>query len=237
MNRKIFAVIIAACFVSIAMTACGSKEQIETGSGMTTPGMVTGGWEINNDDTIGWATDEAKAAFNKAMEGFTGAEYTIISQIGRQLVAGMNYMFVCKERTVTEEPVNKLSVVTIYEDLEGTAKVTNVVDLDLGELYGKENPAKGKDSAPMAGGWLIPDSYQAVNLPVPVSTVFDKVLGEEAKYVPMAFLGSQVVNGTNYAVLCFDESEPYIVYLYAPLEGAPELVSVYRLYMGELSGN
>jgi len=248
MRRRIIASLVIAGIAALALTACGGKKEeapvqssepavTQAGSGAEDPGMILGGWQLNDDETIGWATEEATAAFEKATTELTGADYQIVAQLGQQVVAGMNYMFLCKETMVTANPVTKLSIVTVYADLEGNAKITNVEDLDLGTFYDAANPEDSEASGTLLGGWSIPDGFQAVNLPVPVSTAYDQALANESGYYPMALLGSQLVNGTNYAVLCFDGSAPCIAYIYAPLEGDAELVNVYPINLGEFSGN
>ena len=246
MRRRIIATLVIAGIAALALTACGGKKEeapvqssepaptvAPAASGTENPDMILGGWQLNDDDTIGWATEEATAAFEKATTELTGADYQIVAQLGQQVVSGMNYMFLCKETMVTANPVTKLSIVTIYADLEGNAKIANVEDLDLGMFYGAED---SEVSEALLGGWSIPNGFQAVNLPDPASTAYDQALGDESGYYPMALLGSQLVNGTNYAFLCFDESAPCLVYIYAPLEGDAELANVYHINLGEYSG-
>ena len=52
------------------------------------------------------------------------------------------------------------------------------------------------------GGWNI-DEMKTVNLPQKVQSAFTAVTGElvGADYMPVLYVGSQVVNGMNYCVL------------------------------------
>ncbi len=54
----------------------------------------------------------------------------------------------------------------------------------------------------MLGGWTLAD-FNGVKLPQKVASGFVAVTGEMvgAEYQPILFLGTQVVNGTNYCVL------------------------------------
>ena len=90
---------------------------------------------------------------------------------------------------------------------------------------------------PTLGGWDL-DEIKGVNLPQKVQSVFTSVTSEivGADYEPIAYLGSQLVNGTNYRVLCIQRivspnSEKRIVkmILHEDLDGTPRLVSVSRL--------
>lgn len=254
MKKKITAIIVTAGLAVCALAACGQKpaEQpaapttpasgsqsaapVVAPSGSEVPGML-GGWEVNYDDTMGWTTAAAEAALEKAEEGLVGAEYKIVALLGTQVVAGTNYEILCEVTPVVPNATPSLAVVTVYEDLEGNAEITNVTDIDLGEYYGATNPEDEKAFAQIAGGWAIPEEVQAVNLPEPPATAFSKVMGEDKDIIPVAYLGSQTVSGSNYAILCFDKTSPCIVYIYAPLNADPELVSIYKINMGEMSGN
>lgn len=58
------------------------------------------------------------------------------------------------------------------------------------------------------GGWVITEEAKncpTCNLPEQVATAFSKVtmdLMVGAKYEPLMYLATQVVNGTNYMILC-----------------------------------
>ena len=52
------------------------------------------------------------------------------------------------------------------------------------------------------GGWNI-DEMKSVNLPQKVQSAFTTVTGGlvGAEYIPVLYIGSQAVNGTNYCIL------------------------------------
>ena len=74
-------------------------------------------------------TDDAKAALAKACETLTGAGYEAKALLGTQVVAGTNYMLLCKVTTVTAEPTSDYAIVTVYQDLEGNAEITETYNL------------------------------------------------------------------------------------------------------------
>jgi hypothetical protein len=45
-------------------------------------------------------TEEAQSAFDKAMEGLVGVNYTPLALLGTQLVSGTNYSFLCEAAVV-----------------------------------------------------------------------------------------------------------------------------------------
>ena len=218
-------------------SAEASSASVEESSVAENTGMLVGGWEVYNDETTGWTTPEAEEAFNKAIEELLGADYSIVSLLGTQVVSGANYEYICKKTVVIPDAKPILCFMTVYKDLDGNAMITNISDLRLGKFYGTESAEDDKTTEKLAGGWSIPEAVQAVNLPEPVAGIYDKVMEEKEGYLPVAYLGSQLVNGTNHAVLCFNETSPCIVYIYAPLNGDPELVNIFNIDMGEFSGN
>ena len=73
-------------------------------------------------------TAEAKQALEKAVEGLDGATYEAKALLGTQVVSGTNYMLFCKITPVVADPQPHYSIVTVYEDLEGKASITETHD-------------------------------------------------------------------------------------------------------------
>jgi len=85
---------------------------------------IVGGWtEVNSD-----MTEELQTIFDKAMEGLTGVGYTAKKLLAKQLVAGMNYKFLCDAKVVYPGAVATQKVVTIYVNLAGEATITSIED-------------------------------------------------------------------------------------------------------------
>lgn len=73
---------------------------------------------------------EAKQAFTEAMEGFVGVRYTPFA-VSQQLVAGMNYRFLCNGTPATLLPVSGLYSLHIFKPLgKGPAKLIGIVSLN-----------------------------------------------------------------------------------------------------------
>ncbi len=94
-------------------------------------GELTGGWEQPETPEI---TEEAGKAFEKAMEGFTGVGYVPVALLTTQLVAGMNYRYLCEATTVVPDAETSYAIVTVYQDLEGNAEITEIVRLPEAEI-------------------------------------------------------------------------------------------------------
>ncbi len=86
----------------------------------------------------------------------------------------------------------------------------------------------------LLGGWNL-EEIKGCNLPQKVQSAFTAITGEMtgADYEPIAYLGSQVVDGTNYRVLALQKlvvpnSEKRIVkmIIHEELDGSVRLISV-----------
>lgn len=95
--------------------------------------ILSGGWQTPEQITEIRIPEDAKAVFEKAVEGFTGNELTPMALLGTQVVAGTNYAFLCRSKLVTAEPVESIQVVIVYEDLEGNATITGIKTVDVGQ--------------------------------------------------------------------------------------------------------
>ena len=93
---------------------------------------VSGGFTLNTEKTELKDNAEVNAAFEKALEGFTGVSYEPIAYLGSQVVAGTNYAILCFEKASTPSSETKLSIVTVYADLEGHAEILSTEDVDFG---------------------------------------------------------------------------------------------------------
>ncbi len=128
--KKMFTMILAALMV-FALTMGGAKEAAAE---------TVGGWTL----TGGEITQEAQSAFDKAGKTLLGAEYQPIALLGTQLVSGMNYCFLCEAAVVYPGGEPYYVLMYIYQNLQGEAEVTKVVDLDIAALSQAE-PEDGED--------------------------------------------------------------------------------------------
>lgn len=161
------------------------------------PVSPLGGWTLTEEEAV--IPADAKEALDAALNGMTGVGYTPVAYLGSQVVAGTNYAFLCKATVITREPVTKLVRLTVYRDLSGAASVTAVEDVALTDFL---QDADLPFTPALCGGWTLND--QAAVLPEDVQSAFDKAFTGMVGvgYTPLAYLGSQVVSGINYAVLC-----------------------------------
>ncbi len=205
------------------LTGCnGAPEETEAPEDP----IVVGGWTISQDGEEPALPAEAKEAFDKAAADLTDGTYRPIAYLGSQVVAGTNYAFLC---TVSGRG---LCVVKVYKDLEGNASVLETKDVSIADYTTDEQIAFPE--AGMAGGWYVGEATGAA-LPAEAQTAFDSAMTGlvGVSYTPVTCLGTQVVAGTNYAILCRATTvtaEPAnalaVVVIYADLEGGAMITSI-----------
>ena len=195
-------------------------------------GPVAGGWTLNADLGTAEMPEEAQAAFDQATAGMLGAKYVPVAYLGSQVVAGVNYAYLCKITTVTAEPATKLAVVKVYRDLSGNAEILNINE-DVASCVDSEGGVEF-NPADFAGGWTVSEACGG-DMDKNAQSAFDKafkgMLG--VGYTPLACLGTQVVAGTNYAILCKaatvtaePKSALAVAVVYFDLSGNAEILSI-----------
>ena len=226
--------IVALLLCSICMfAACKSESSVEDLSETleTSAAPITGGWTIPDEPEQAVLSEEQATAFELATAELTGASYTPLACIGSQVVAGRNYAYLCKSTLVTNPPVSSLCVIKVYQDLEGIASILDVTDINVEDYT--ENSEIDFAADNLAGGWM--PTTEAGKLPEEVQAAFDKATEEltGVGYTPLCLMGSQVVAGSNYAILCTATqvtAEPAsalaVVTVYADLQDGAEITSI-----------
>lgn len=235
--------LIGAMMVSAAACSGGGTSEEAVENNEEPAEAVSGGWEIGEAGAAAELPKAVDKAFRKATKELDGNDLEPAAYIGSQVVAGSNYMILCRSTSVTENPETKLQMAVIYADLDGGAKLTSLEDFDVTKYTQGEGTL---DSKTLAGGWFVPDDACGSEIPKEAAAAFDKaaetVDWSWSKVTPLAFLGSQVVAGTNYALLCKadspDDSPSTIVVMtiYQDLEGKAEITNTCGLDLAEFSG-
>ncbi len=247
MKKGIIAVITGVVAAGMLLTACGGKNMTETpknssgtaaGSGIIVPsgedggGAVVGGWAAAEPGKSHLSEEEA-AIFDQAAGTLLGVDYTPILVLATQLVSGTNYAFLCSGKVVAPDTQPGWKIMTVYADLNGNVSVTNVSDIDLGGIYIMDAAETGA----AVGAWQLrePSEEMTVLEDQDAQAAFEQAaegyVGVGLK--PLALLGTQLVSGTNYKVLCYGTmvtanpvSSLYIADVYADLNGNAEFSNV-----------
>lgn len=159
---------------------------------------LLGGWQVNSSYSEMISSGE-RDLFDKAFEGFTGAAYSPVALLAKQVVSGTNYAYLCYE-TKPAVSTGGYAVVTLYEPLEGEPQIGNIKQLDIADL-----PVKEETDEKMFGSWEIIGSGK----PGALTEESEKALSDAldgytgVSYMPIVLLGTQPVSGMNYRYLCF----------------------------------
>ena len=220
--KKIIAVIVsiallASCVLVIA--GCGKKPE---DSGLT-GGEVVGGWTKAESPEI---TETFKAVFSKATDALAGTEYVPVAYIASQVVAGTNHLVLCKATDTVPGAQPTYVLLTIYEDLNGNAEITETVETEVKAEFSEND-----------GGWAEPASPAVTDEALTALTKACEMLAG-MEYTPVALLGTQVVAGVNYRILCEAkatvpgaETEYAILTVYADPQGNAEITDTAEISM------
>ena len=160
------------------------------------PNMVgkVGGWDGNIENLDINENEEAKAALEKATAALTGMNFEGIYLLGKQIVSGTNYCILCRGTATVPDAVPGYYLVYVYADLQGNAEVLKIDTL-----------LEAAD-ANVDGGWGINTGDPAFENNAEVKAAYEKALASMVvaggEMEPVAYLGSQIVSGCNYLVLC-----------------------------------
>lgn len=180
--------------------------------------QIPGGWSAWNFDINSNSADvdHAIKVLETALEEIVGAEYEALA-FTNQVVAGMNYVFLCKLTIIAPDLPKKLALVRVHEALNGSVERKGVEVL-------------GPDPNGERGSWASwnfpPDDEQ--------QKVFDKTLGELIG-VEYNALGAtqQVVNGINFCFVAkaeksIPDSTPYPVlsFVFQSTDGELKIESI-----------
>lgn len=195
--------------------------------------------EATNSLTAKWTmpdsievTSELNGLFNEGVEGLTKATFEPAAYLGYIEETDLAHAFLCK----TTEDTGKTfwSVVYIKEDSEGKVNLLDVQSIMLSESSDKGAVQFGTVSGDeLVGNWSVDEesvSNGIGDISDDIKAAIDEALKSKVSvtYEPIMIMGSQVVSGTNYAVLCKNvtSSEWTIVYVYKNLDGKGTLMNV-----------
>ena len=124
--------VIYAGIMILSFVLCGCSGGAKSAGEAPSSEKLLGGWEITAHDA-GELPDDAQKAFDKAKEKLTDGEYTPVSLLATQIVAGTNYCILCQVDPGDSASEQKWTLVYIYADLQGNAEIMNTYDLYIAE--------------------------------------------------------------------------------------------------------
>ena len=197
--------------ISILLVGCGIRENSKSN------------WKLDITDSKQELPKDIEKIFDEAKSKYDG-ELDYVALLAKQVVAGTNYMFLCKDE-------NNYKIAVVYNNLEGVSEITHVNDFDPLEYVNKSYEVVNEN---LAGGWYVDIPEEAMDISS-IKKYFDKATETltGAAYYPIAVLGHQDKKGTSYALLCYGEgsysgsvSGIYMLTLYVNEKDKPEIVSI-----------
>ena len=113
--KKLFAILLCVMLGTMLVLPAMAEE------------TLAGGWSATADATV---TDDIRAAFDKAVEGMAGSLLEPVAVLGTQVVAGVNYCILCRSTPVVPDAVPSYVLVYLYNGVDGTTEIMNIVDMD-----------------------------------------------------------------------------------------------------------
>ena len=175
----------------------------------------TGSWQYAESSAV---TPELEKYFNEAISKIDGYSHIPVALLATQVVAGTNYCFLCTSTIQANNAAKEMRIAYINVDPSGSA--TYLKD-DVLKLPGVD------DKGDKVGGWSYAESTEITDdLKKVMEKATETLTG--ATYEPVAYIGSQVVAGTNHAILCkcvpsvpaTDAKAQYVLgYVYEDLQG------------------
>lgn len=246
--KKFLALLLAFCLLG-TLCACGKTEEPVEPTEPTEPTESTeptepeepelplaGGYTVNTETVAGPIPENAKTAFDAAIAGLDGVGYTPVAYLGSQVVSGLNHSYLCLSTPVVPNAEASYSIVKVYADLEGNATVTDIQNLNLLDYVSVEADSAVADlpATNLPGGWTLNQDF-GTTLPEGAKTALENAVSgmTGVGYRPVACLGTQVVAGTNYAILAAMTSvtaEPHeglvVLTVFAGLDGTAQILHV-----------
>ena len=144
-----------------------------------------GGWEI--EISVNELPQKVATGFTDVFENITGARYTPLSYVGKQLVNGINYAIIAEQTIVSVETIKNLVLVILNErpkdEIESEFTIVSIIPIvEGGQKYGGTH---------IVDEFKIPDDPQAA-----FDELFKNNLGSSVE--PLLYVGSKVVNGIEF---------------------------------------
>ena len=189
MKRRILLAVLLAAILTIGTVLPAAAAEL------------AGGWQINTK--VGsYLTAGEKKVFDKAVKDWDGVGYTPVLTLGKQVVAGTNYAFLCLAQTVTATPSYAWKVMIVNRSVKGKVKLVQVNNFSYKSVKTRNSAYKASDAP---GAWSYSrEGASSKGVPSAAKRAFKKATKQLTGLflTPLALLSQQVVAGTNYRFLC-----------------------------------
>ena len=206
--------------IGVLFVGCNKEEKKDT-------------WKINLDVEVQALDSDVKKVFEDAKKNYN-KNIDYVALLGTQVVAGTNYMFLCKDET-------GFKVAIIYRNLEGTSQITNVVEFNPSKYINEKSSYTPEQ---LAGGWYTRIPEKMVTIDPTVEEYFDEASKELTgiDYYPIGVLAKKDKPSSSYAILCYgrgtyQEAIPgiYMINLIVDEKKGSEIVSITSINLADFN--
>ena len=151
-------------------------------------------------------TKSQKKSFEKALEGYQGITFEPVAVISQQVVAGVNFVYLCLGTTTTEKPVTTWNIVTVYEDLNENDNILYANSIDLENI---KTLSEKEDDTGVAGAFKDVETDSSGKIDETLQKAVNEALKNTKKeYTLITVLGSQTTDDTtNYKIFAQQEKK------------------------------
>lgn len=220
MKKSLLIIVILICLI---MTGCSNKKE----------NTLTGGWKTVLSNRVNDLSEDDIYNFNNAIKDYSKEKLEVVALLGKQIVAGTNYMFLAKTD-------NKYKIVIVYTDLEGISKVSKVSDFDYSKYVDKD---LNSNNEMLSGGWYTESSNIEYKLEdEKIEKMYESATSglTGVEYKPLLVIGKQIVSGTNYAILCYGKpivpnatTDIYLMTIYNDLNNNSEILGISHINLAD----
>lgn len=201
------------------------------GTGIAAYASDTGGWELSKAQ-YSFLTKAQKKTYKKNVKKYISSAFTPVALLAESTEEGADTIYLCQGKTLGTKPKKPESywcIVTVRNKTEKKVSAVTIRKLSISNPeLNEEARSSDDDNEPV----ILPQKKDLNALPADARKVFKKAL---KKYVgldlrPVALLGTQPVEGTNYRILCYGKghgtSDLFILDLYNDLKNKATVESV-----------
>lgn len=185
---------------------------------------TVGDWRTSKPTSVITAKDDV---FKKATKELDGVSYKPVALLAKQVVSGTNYIYLCYGTTISKKSVSSWYILSAYKNLNNKVRLNSIEKINIKDIKTSVKPR----TETLAGGYVIlPVRKKPSTLPANARKAFNKATKSYSEYnlSPIALLGTQLVAGTNYRILCYGKgkvSDLFVVDIYQKPSGKSTITS------------
>jgi hypothetical protein len=185
---------------------------------------TVGDWKTSKPTHVITVEDKV---FKKATKDLDGVSYKPVALLARQVVAGTKYAYLCYGTTMSKKRTSSWYILSAYKNQNNKVSLNSIEKINIADINTSDNPR----TETLVGGYqILPVRKRPFTLPAKARKAFITATKSYSKYglSPIALLGTQLVAGTNYRILCYGKdkvADLFVVDIYQEPSGKSTVTS------------